>query len=68
MAEVTGGSAAETMEVREGSGKGVRVEGKNGGLLVNKQGQCRDVRAQRRGVLEGGVADVSTLSAKVAAF
>ena len=38
------------------------VEGqKNEKLLGNKQGQSRDVRAQRRDVPEGGAANVVTL-------
>ena len=48
------------------SDEDVHGEDKNGGLLVNKQGQRRDVRAQRRDVPEGGVANVATLGSNVA--
>ena len=34
---------------------------KNGGLLINKQGQRRDVRAQRHDVLKGEIDNVATL-------
>ena len=52
-------------------GVSVRVcEGrvKNGGLLVNKQGQRRDVRPQRCDVPEGGGANVATLRSNVTKF
>ena len=51
-----------------GSGKGVRREGKNGGHLVNKQGQRRDVQAQRPDVPDGGCANVATLRSNVTTF
>ena len=35
---------------------------KYGGLLVNKQGQRRDFRAQHRDVPKGGVANIATFS------
>ena len=55
MGEAIGWSKAATMEVREGSGKGVLGEVKNGGNLINKQGQRRDVWTQHSEVPEGGV-------------
>ena len=54
------------MEVREGYSKDVCGEDKkNKGLLVNKQGQRRDVRAQRHDVPEGKIANVVTLRSNV---
>ena len=38
---------------------------KNGGLLVNKKGQRRDVRAQRRDIPEGEIANVATFRSNV---
>ena len=53
-----------------GFGKGCVREGKtkNRGLLVNKQGQRRDVRAQHRNVPRGGAANVAMLRSNVATF
>ena len=50
------------------SGNGSEGRAKNGGHLVNKQGQRRNVRAQRRFVPEGGGSNVTTLRSNVATF
>ena len=38
---------------------------KNGGLMVNKQGQRHGVRAQRRDVPEGEIANITTFRSNV---
>ena len=62
---VGGGNNGGTGGFWQGCAKGGQ---KNGGHLVNKQGQRRDVQTQRRNVLEDGCANVATLRSNVATF